>query len=404
MKTFLARQPMYDIHGNVVSYELLFRSGTSNHALIDDGYAATLKVIKDLVVNFGINEMTNGKRFFINFNDELILHKAPDLFLADELVIEILEDTLGQSDLLETLIEYKEKGYTIALDDFVYSDDKKDLVALADIIKLDFMVSDYDELRSIAKAVKPFGVILLAEKIETDEDFALAKELGCSIFQGYYYQKPTVFESTETMTIPSVYYELLEEINNEDVDFRKLASIIKKDTSLTMSILKLLNSAAYYSRHRVKSVKTALVNLGIKGSKNLIMINMIKSIVAAGTPEEVINISLKRGKEAEKFADYFDMHDRKDELFLLGMLSLIDVIMKRPMASLLKDVPLEEDVLSALLGQKNDLSLIMDLIVAHEMDDILKVQDILIENDVDIDTFLTVYIESTKWADKIWKT
>ncbi len=403
MKTFLARQPMFDINSNVVSYELLFRSGIQNQAFVSDDYTATMKVMKDLIVNFGIKEMTNQKRFFINFNAKLIIDKAPDLFKSNELVIEILEDTLANTDLIDVLADYKEQGYAIALDDFEYSDDKIELIKLADIIKLDFMISSYDELREIVKAVTPYGVELLAEKIETEEDYNLAVELGCSLFQGYYYQKPTVFESSETMTIPSVYYELLNEINNEVVDYKNLGRIIEQDTSLTVSILKLLNSAAYYSRNKVTSVKRALVNLGVKGSKNLIMMNMLKSISSAGSPEEIINISLKRGKEAERFAEYFGMKNRKDELFICGLLSLIDVIMKRDMKTILHDVPLEDDVIDALLGQENELSKVLELIIAHEKDDILKVQDILIDKNIDIGDFMTIYIESTKWADNIWK-
>jgi EAL and modified HD-GYP domain-containing signal transduction protein len=403
MKTFLARQPMFDRNSNVVSYELLFRSSNQNQAFVNDDYTATMKVMKDLIVNFGIKEMTNHKRFFINFNADLIMDKAPDLFKSDELVIEILEDTLANTDLLDVLTDYKEQGYVIALDDFEYSDEKIELIKLADIIKLDFMISSYDELREIVKAVTPYGVDLLAEKIETEEDYNLAVELGCSLFQGYYYQKPTVFESSETTTIPSVYYELLDEINNEVVDYNNLGRIIKQDTSLTVSILKLLNSAAYYSRNKVTSVKRALVNLGVKSSKNLIMMNMLKSISSAGSPEEIINISLKRGKEAERFAEYFGMKHRKDELFIYGLLSLIDVIMKRDMKSILHDVPLEDDVIDALLGQENELSKVLELIIAHEKDDILKVQDILIGNNIDIKDFMTIYIESTKWADNIWK-
>lgn len=147
----------------------------------------------------------------------------------------------------------------------------------------------------------------------------------------------------------------------------------------------------------------ALVRLGIRGSKNLILINMLMSLASEGMPEAIINISLRRGKEAEMLAPYFNMQDRADELFFLGLLSLVDVIMKRPMKSILMDVPLEEDVINALLGERNDLSVVLDLLIAHEKDDMVLVRDILINHNIDIDTYLTIYIESTKWADNIFK-
>lgn len=175
--------------------------------------------------------------------------------MNNEVIIEILEDTLGDDELLEILMDYKRQGYTIALDDFVYTEDKLRMVKIADIIKLDFLISSYDELRSIAKSVLPYNVTLLAEKIETEEDYQLACELGCDIFQGYYFQKPTVLESSEIKTIPSVYIQLIQELNKEDVDFDTTATIIKQDTALTVAVLKLLNSAAYYSKSRVHSIK-----------------------------------------------------------------------------------------------------------------------------------------------------
>jgi c-di-GMP-related signal transduction protein len=403
MKTFLARQPMMDSKNEVVGYELLFRNSMDNKAEISDGYSATLQVMKNLIVNFGIKEMTNNKRFFINFTEELIVQNAPDLFKSEELVIELLEDILANDHLIDILNDYKSKGYLIALDDFNYCEDNLKLVELADIIKLDFMEYNREELSEIVEKITPYNVVLLAEKVETMEDFEFAKKIGCSIFQGYYFQKPMIFESSEAMTIPSVYYELLDEINKSEVNFTRLSSIIQKDSLLTVSLLKLLNSAAYYSRNRVTSVKNALVSLGIKDSKKLIMINMLKNLASVGTPDELINISLKRGKQAEQMAKYYKLNNRKDELFILGLLSLINIIMKKPMNKILADVPLEADVIDALSGTENELSAVMELIILFEMDVMDEVNRTLTKRGIDVDSFNRVYIESTKWADKIWK-
>jgi EAL and modified HD-GYP domain-containing signal transduction protein len=403
MKIFLARQPMMDMKNEVVGYELLFRNSKVNSANVSDGYIATLKVMKNLIVNFGIKEITNNKRFFINFNDELIIQRAPDLFKPEELVIELLEDTLANEELIDILIDYKNSGYLIALDDFAYSEEKTELLKIADIVKLDFIDFSHEELINIVSKIKPFNVVLLAEKVENLEEFEFAKKIGCTIFQGYYFQKPTIFESSENMTIPAVYYELLEEINHTEIDYTKLSSIIKKDSSLTISLLKLLNSAAYYSSNRVTSVKNALVNLGIKESKKLIMINMLKNLTSVGTPNELINISLRRGKQAEQLAKYYNLKNRADELFIVGLLSLLNVIMKKHMKKILIDVPLESDVIDALLGIENKLSTVLELIILFEMDAIEEVETTIARHDLDIDEFNRIYIESTKWADQIWK-
>jgi len=402
MKTFLARQAMMDMRNEVVGYELLFRNSKVNSANVSDGYTATLNVMRNLIVNFGIKEITNNKRFFINFNDELIIQRAPDLFKSEELVIELLEDTLANEELLDILMDYKNRGYLIALDDFAYSEEKIGLLQIADIVKLDFIDFSHEELINIVFKIKPFNVVLLAEKVENLEELEFAKKIGCTIFQGYYFQKPTVLESSENTTIPAVYYELLEEINHTEIDYTELSSIIKKDSSLTVSLLKLLNSAAYYTSNRVTSVKNALVSLGIKESKKLIMINMLKNLTSAGTPSELINISLRRGKQAEQLAKHYNLKERADELFIVGLLSLLNVIMKKHMKKILIDVPLESDVIDALLGVENKLSKVLELIILFEMDAIEDVE-ITIENlDLDNEEFNRIYIESTKWADKIW--
>ncbi len=402
MKTFLARQPLLDLKNVVIGYELLFRTSQSNEASVVDGYSATLKVMKDLLLNFGVKQIANGKRFFINFNDDLILQNAPELFKPEELVIELLEDTLGNLDVVEALKSYREKGYLIALDDFEFDSSKIELVKNADIIKLDFLLTSREDLRNMVKELKKYNVILLAEKVETMDEYEFAKELGCTMFQGYYFQRPVVLESSEMNSIPTVYYELLEELNKAEVDFSAIAKIMKKDTGLTVSILKLLNSAAYYSKNKIKSLERALVRLGTNESKSVIMMNMLKTVASDAVPNAILNTSLRRGKQAELLAKHFNLNDRSEELFILGLLSLINIIMRRSMTDILSDVPLEKDIISALLGDINDLSRILDILVLHEMDRLDEVTELLNKHNVDIDLFSTIYIEATSWADSIW--
>ncbi|MCH4889278.1 HDOD domain-containing protein [Acidaminobacter sp. JC074] len=400
MKTFIARQPMFNSQGDIVAYELLFRSSTVNKADVVDDYSATLKVIKDLIINFDIQEMSNNKKVFVNFNDESIIHGAPELFNIDQLVIEVLEDSVITDELIEKLQDYKSKGYLIALDDFVYDEKMDKLIEIADIIKLDFMIQNYEELTETVKKVKSYDKILLAEKVETEEDVKFAEKLGCSIFQGYYYQKPKVFEGSDTLTLPSIYLELLDIVDKPVVNFEALADAIKKDSNLTLSFLKLLNSPAYYSQRKITDVKQALVRLGTSESRKTIVINMLKSFTAMDTYDELISLSLRRGKHAELLAVSAGMSDRKEELFMLGLLSLTNVILKRPMESLLKNVPLNADVIDALLGKENQLSKMLNAIILNERGDFL-LKERLEECYVSVDKFNEAYVESIKWADAI---
>lgn len=401
MKTFLARQPLFDQKTDVVGYELLFRSSKENRAEIVDGYEATLKVIKDLLINFGIHSIAGGKRVFINFNEALILAQTPDLFKPESLVIEMLEDTVGTEGVLETLRAYKEKGYLIALDDFEYDDSKHELIELADIIKVDFMLTPMEELEALVNILKPYNKILLAEKVETSEEYEYAKTLGFSIFQGYFFQRPVVLESSETQTIPSVYIELMRELDQEEVDINNLSSVITKDTGLTFSFLKLVNSVAFNSNCRIESIETAIVRLGVKESSKLIFYNFLKSISKDDTPTELLRISLKRGKMAEQLSEAFGLRGRRSELFILGMFSLINIIMRKDMNTILQELPLNEDVIAALLGQKNELSDVLDVIVYHERQQYEAVSRVLNKTAVTDDAFTKFYLEATVWSEQI---
>ena len=401
MKTFIARQPMFDVKGEILAYELLFRNSLTNKAEVTDDYTATLKVIKDLIINFDIQEMSNNKKVFVNFNDETIIQGAPELFKVDQLVIEVLEDSLVTEELVEKLKYYKECGYLIALDDFIFDQNLEKLIAVADIIKLDFMLQTHKELAETVDKLKSYNKVLLAEKVESEEDIIFAKSIGCTIFQGYFYQKPKVFEGSDTLTLPNIYLELLEIVNQDEVDFKALADSIKKDSSLTLSFLKLLNSPAYYSQKKIVDVRQALVRLGTSDSRKVIVINMLKSFSSHDSYDEIISMSLRRGKQAELLAPLLGMTDRKEELFLLGLLSLINIILKRPMVSLLNNVPLNADVIDALLGVENQLSKVMELIILNEIGDIPSMISTLYTRGISAEEFNMTYIKGVKWADTI---
>jgi len=289
----------------------------------------------------------------------------------------------------------------IALDDFIFDQNLEKLIGVADIIKLDFMLQTHKELAETVDKLKPYNKVLLAEKVESEEDVIFAKSIGCTIFQGYFYQKPKVFEGSDTLTLPSIYLELLEIVNQKEVDFKALADAIKKDSGLTLSFLKLLNSPAYYSQKKIVDVRQALVRLGTSDSRKVIVINMLKSFSSHDSYDEIISMSLRRGKQAEMLAPLLGMTDRKEELFLLGLLSLINIILKRPMASLLTNVPLNTDVIDALLGVENQLSKVMELIILNEIGDIPSVISTLDTRGISAEDFNKTYIEGVKWADTI---
>lgn len=403
IKTFIARQPIFDYESQVVGYELLFRSGSDNVAMIEDNYSATLKVIEDVLVNFGVEKISAKKRIFIKFTEELLLQKVPELFQPKDLVIELSETVEKESEVFELLKAYKEEGYLIALGNFTKNHWSDEMIKLADIIKIDFLNNDEKRIGSIVNIIRHYNKVLFAEKVEVLEKVEVAREMDFKFFQGYYFRKPIIFESDEMRSIPAVYYELLEVINAEEVDLPKLAQTIKKDVNLSLYFLKLVNSTAYYSTHRVKSLDTAVVRLGIKESKKIILINLLKHLKVGDTPDELIRISLRRAKQSELLSKSFKMHQFKDELFILGLFSLINIIMHQDMQIILKSIPLDNRINEVLLGRKNELSPVLESIVLHEQHRFEQLVKRLEKVDLTIDQFNNIYLESTYWGDQVWQ-
>ncbi|WP_406242863.1 EAL and HDOD domain-containing protein [Tissierella carlieri] len=192
MDVFLARQPIFDSEQKVSAYEILYRSGLVNNFDGIDGDEASREVIFNTFQTFGIENLTNAKPVFINFTESLINDETATLFSKDLLVVEILEDVLPSEQVIENSKSLKEMGYKIALDDFIYKPEYEELIELADIVKIDFLLSDKEEIKRLSRDLKKRNIELLAEKVETREDFEYAKKLGFSLFQGFFFSKPEI--------------------------------------------------------------------------------------------------------------------------------------------------------------------------------------------------------------------
>ncbi|MGM0379621.1 MAG: EAL and HDOD domain-containing protein [Bacillota bacterium] len=403
MSKIIARQPILDKKNNTISYELLFRSIESpNKANFSDGNAATMSVIKSTLIDFGIKKISNNKKVFINFTKELILSDAISMLKKDSVVIELLENILDSEEVIRKIMDYKSKGYKFAIDDFVNFKKRKQILKLVDIVKIDFNELNFNEINELVDELSSYNKILLAEKVETNKQFEFAKDIGFSMFQGYYFLKPEILKSESLKSIPVAYTKLIQEINKEEIDFDNIVNIIKQDTSLTYSFLKIVNSVAYYSRRKISSVKDAFIRLGLKESKKIIYIHFLKIIMPEEAPSALIKKSLIRGRMAENLANSFNLKSEKEKLFLLGLFSLISVILKKDMEKLLENIPLENDIKEGLLGKKNHLTQVLDLIISNENNKMKIVEKILKDNNIPIDNFSDIYFETLQWADELF--
>ena len=369
-EAFIGRQAILDQQKKVYAYEILFRSGLKNAFDPNlDGNIATQSVMVNAMLDFGMNKLVSDKRAFINFTEQNLLTRAPKLLPSENVVVEILETVQPTPEILQVVQELKEAGYKIALDDFVLLPGYEPLIEMADIIKVDFRITADPEERKSMREILPKHVRLLAEKIETEEEFQQALEYGYVLFQGYFFCKPAVLHQKRLTSNALSKIRLLREVNRQNVDFSAITGVISSDTNLVHKLLTYINSAGIGLTNHVSNLKQATVLLGTSGVLRWVTLVSLQTF-SEDKPPELFTLSLLRAKFCELIAQSLKRPGlTPDTGFLLGMFSLLDVLLSLPMEDVLKEVALTDDINAALLGEDNDLRRLLDLVVAYEKGD-----------------------------------
>lgn len=400
MEIFVARQPIFDALQRVYGYELLFRSGLDNYFDQSDPDQATLKVINHAMLVFGFNAITRTSKAFINFTRDLILQKVVSLLPKDQAVVEILENVTVDDALIQACRELKEQGYLLVLDDFI-ENGFEPLIELADIIKVDFMSTGPAQRLAWVEKYAPRGIKLLAEKVETREEFEQAIEMGFSYFQGYFFSKPVILSRKDIPGFKLNYLQMLQEINRPEVDIEQIDQIIKRDQALCYKLLRYIDSAQFAWRSKISSIKQALILLGDANIKKWVNLVVLTSM-AADKPLELVTCSVVRGRFFESLAAVLQKPDRALDFFLMGMFSFIDAITGRPLDETLAEISLAEDIAQALLGGKNALAPLLELGQACEKAQWEKIARLAQQLEIsEADVFVS-YADAVEWANEIF--
>ena len=328
MNVFVARQPIFNRGEQSVAYELLYRKSEINSYNHIDGDEATADVIINGFFNIGVEELSEGKRCFINFTENLLNLKLPTYFEPKSIVVEILEDIPINNKLVSICQELKELGYTIALDDFAIQESYEllpELLKYIDIIKIDFLQTPLYDRRRMITRYKSHQVAFLAEKVETREEFEIALKDGFDLFQGYFFSKPDVLSTQDIPAYFQTHYQISEELSKQEPNINDIASKIEQDVALSYKLLRLINTAAFFTRNKINSIKHALVFIGLKEFKKWINVLTIKQIDHEKNTgqEEVIKLSLIRAHLCEQLSQKIGKTESSPYL-LAGMFSLID--------------------------------------------------------------------------------
>jgi len=365
MEIYVARQPIFDSDNNVVAYELLYRNGLENS--FDRsvaGNVATSIVLTNSFLTFGIEKLVEDKLAFVNFDKHLILSGVAELLNKDQVVIELLETIVPNEQFIQKIKSLKEQGYTCAADDYVDGYKYERLIEACDIVKVDFIHNTYDGIAKLTWDLRKKGKVLLAEKIETKEEFEWAKSIGYQYFQGYYFARPLMEKRKTFHDSVLQYIKLMNEMIEDEPDILKITRIIEVDVSLTYKLLKLVNSSLGIP-NEISSTQHAISMLGLKSFSRWLSLAMVQNI-GEGSVSELSKYALMRSFMLDKIATSTRFAFFRDELVLLGTLSVIDAILEMDMETIIDPLPLSDGVRDTLLGKMTMFSDCYNLVLFYE--------------------------------------
>jgi c-di-GMP-related signal transduction protein len=366
MEVFLARQPIFTKHKKLFGYELLFRSGIDNVFPDIDGDVATMNLLSNLFFPFEVKHILGNKKGLINFTKQLIIDKAPLFLPKEQFIIEVLEDIEPDDDIISALSLFNERGYSIALDDFVYHDKFEPMIKLSKIIKFDLLATPLTSLIDIMDDIKSnHNIKFLAEKVETYDEFKIAQQMGFHYFQGYFFAKPEMISTKGISTNHITKLKLVNEIGKSNIDIKKIELFIKNDAPLSFKLLKYTNSAYFNRMIPIDTIKDAIAYIGEDELRKFINVVVVSDLGEA-KPNELIRLSIIRARMCEGFNKILKTNYSADELFTLGLFSCMDALMDYKMEDILQHLSFSDKMNKALLGKDKQFSRMLDIIIGFE--------------------------------------
>jgi len=391
---YLARQPILDLQGKVHGYELLYRAGPEE-SFRGDGNMAT-RTMLDNTVLFGLDRLANGALAFVNCTLESLTENLVRVLPPDRTVLEILENLDPTPSLIQACRKLKALGFRLALDDFVWKPNIEPLVKLADYIKVDFMQSGPQVRQDLFKRLRGVTVMLVAEKIETQEEYKQARQEGFTLFQGYYFCRPVLLKSRKIPANKLSQIKILQLLRNKEIDLEKLTQLMKREASLTYRLLRLANSPICAIRQEVRSIRTALVMVGDVAFRRIAIL-AITSEFNAGQPIEILHMAFVRGRFCELTAGLCALDPT--EQYLLGMLSLLPAMMRFPMEKLAPELPLRKEIRDALEGKVNSESPLLQWIKSSERGDWAECDAVAQADGLNQQDLVICYARAVLWAE-----
>jgi c-di-GMP-related signal transduction protein len=388
-EVFIARQPILTAKEKIFGYELLFRNANQTRAIINDDHQATATVMLNALNNFGFNSLIGGRKGFININARTLSSGFIELLPHESTILEILETAKPDINLVELCLEFRQKGYTFALDDFIYDDSFIPLLDLADYVKIDLLIQDRPRLMETVQIIKQYPVKLLAEKVETKDDFLFCRDLGFELFQGYFFAKPAVVTTKSLSASQIILLQLFNGLAKEEELF-VLEKLFKKSPQLDIKLLTFINSAGFYIMEKVTSIRQAMMLLGYKNLQKWVALMLFAQDMEDFRSSPLLERAAMRGLIMEFIAKKITgSRSVGDSAFIVGILSLTHVLLGITMEELISKLNLAGDIQNALTERAGLLGSALLITEKLEVDELKDVQEVLDQLKLSIHDVLT---------------
>lgn len=392
----VARQPILDARQQVFGYELLHRGNAGATAFAGNGDYASAQVIGDTLLAIGLDTLTDGRRAFVNLANETLLSDASSVLDPEQVVLEILEHVPATPETIDMCQSLTSRGYALALDDFEPGSQAEAFLPHARFVKLDMLALEPSLLQETAARMLRQGISVIAEKVETMADFERAKAVGCSLFQGYYFCRPTTFSANALSANQVAQMRLMAALYQPSVSLGAIEDLLKHDTSLTYRVLRTVNSAGFGLRREVRSIREALLMLGLEQIRKWTSIWVLAGMNRG--PSELVTMTVLRGRACELLGQATGRPDSDGGYFLLGLCSLLDALLGRPMSEVVKELPLDDEIRAALLGTVNQPRQVLDAIVHYEQGHWLESAALTATLDLDEDCLPEAFAAALAWT------
>ncbi|MEZ5319563.1 MAG: HDOD domain-containing protein [Vicinamibacterales bacterium] len=396
----VSRQPILDANRRVFGYQLRF------HAMdlgAGQGGEAGNSTVPEALERGGLDLLTRGRPAFLRLPVTRLGPEVTQALPPGRVVVEVPCEDWATGVLADDCRAFREAGYAVALDNFTLSDETRPLLELANFAKLNYLPTPGESRKAAVDAARETETRIVAKHVEAPEVFDEARREGFTHFQGYFFERPGFHTGRPISADKLIYLQLLQALSNPNLSLAQVEDIVKRDAALSYRILRLVNSAGFAQAMHVASMRHALLLVGRDTVCRWASLAVIAGLGSAA-PDELVVMTTVRARFCELLASRLGGVDATGQGFLVGLCSLLDVMLQQPMAAVLDDLPLAEDVRAALLGHDNQLRRLLECVVAYEKADWTGCLDLAGLLDLDPRTLAPAYVNALRWAHELQAT